>query len=299
MLLCDTHADTLYRLQKHPPEAADVPLSCFAGCTRVQVLSLWTGPHGLVGADETLLSRQLAALERLTARGARQITRLADAVENAPNLMLSLEGGEPLESGESGAAWLHSLGVVMAGLVWNHENALAQPAAGGGTQGLTRRGMEVARALQRRHIALDASHLSDAGFCDVLRLDRPFLASHSCCRALCDHPRNLTDEQLHALIRAGGYIGVNFYPPFLTQNKMADRRDVLHHIDHICQLGGAACVGLGSDFDGIETYPQGLRTAADVPLLLADLRAAGYAEADVTAIAGQNLAAFFARVAES
>ncbi len=295
MLLCDTHADTLYRLQERPAEAADVSLCCFSGTTRVQVMSLWTGP---TGRDEGLLARELTALERLKAQGARQITRLCDAKENAPNIMLSLEGGEPLESGEAGVEQLAALGVVMAGLVWNHETALAQPAVGGGTQGLTQLGRDVARALMRRRIALDVSHLNDAGFADVCRLGRPFLASHSCCRALCDHPRNLTDEQIRALIGAGGYIGVNFYPPFLTNEKAAYRRDVLRHIDRICQLGGEKNVGLGSDFDGIDEYPEGLRTAADVPALLDDLAAAGYPQATVRAIAGQNFAAFMQRVAQ-
>lgn len=296
MLLCDTHADTLYRLQKHPPEAADVSLCCFTGFTRIQVMSLWTGPRGLSGGDEGLLERELEALARLKAQGARQITRLSDAKENEPNVMLSLEGGEPLECGEAGVERITALGVVMAGLVWNHENILAQPARGGNGDGLTRLGKSVARALQKRGVALDVSHLSDAGFMDVWRLGRPFLASHSCCRALRDHPRNLTDAQIRALIRADGYIGVNFYPPFLTNVKTADRRDVLRHIDRICQLGGEKHVGFGSDFDGIDESPEGLRTAADVPALLDDLRQAGYGEAAVQAVAGQNFAAFLRRV---
>src|SRR5699024_5743796 len=126
------------------------------------------------------------------------------------------------------------------------------------------------------HMAVDVSHLNERGFYDLLDGEAPPLASHSCARALCDHPRNLTDHQLRCLFEAGGYVGVNFYPLFLSSDSRADLNRVIDHIAHICDLGGEAHVGLGSDFDGIETHPEGLRNAGDIPALLEGMRRRGF-----------------------
>ena len=85
-----------------------------------------------------------------------------------------------------------------------------------------------------------------------------------------------TDEQIRALIRCGGYIGINFYPAFLSESGACDMRRVAEHIDHVCQLGGESIVGFGSDFDGIETTPSDIRHAGEVPNLLEALRNRGY-----------------------
>ena len=122
------------------------------------------------------------------------------------------------------------------------------------------------------------------------------MASHSCCRALCDHFRNLTDDQIRMMIQYGGFIGVNFYPAFLSEDKEADTVTLAQHIDHICQLGGADIVGFGSDFDGIERYPEDLRHPGQMENLLRALRNYGYNEEAIEKIAGQNLLDYFARI---
>ena len=122
------------------------------------------------------------------------------------------------------------------------------------------------------------------------------MASHSCCRALCDHPRNLTDEQLRLMIREGSYVGMNFYPWFLSNEGKADLQRVVEHIDHICQLGGEKIVGFGSDFDGIECVPEGLEHAGKMPALIAALQARGYDQATIEGIAGKNLLAYYSRI---
>ncbi|MEG1571797.1 MAG: membrane dipeptidase, partial [Clostridia bacterium] len=140
------------------------------------------------------------------------------------------------------------------------------------------------------------SHLNARGTAEVMDADIPPMASHSCARALCDHPRNLTDAQLRALFAIGGYVGVNFYARFLDHSGQADLNRVIDHMVHMCALGGEKCVGLGSDFDGIDEYPEGLRRADDVPKLLEGLRARGFDEPLVRGIAGENFAAYMKKL---
>ena len=139
-------------------------------------------------------------------------------------------------------------------------------------------------------VALDVSHLSDDGVRDALEFStRPIFASHSNARALCEHTRNLTDDQIKAIIEKKGYIGVNFYSYFLARGRDAVLEDVFRHIDYIAQMGGIDVLGFGSDFDGIEKWPDGLAHPGDYPNLIALLRSHGYSERDIAAIAGGNL----------
>ena len=151
--------------------------------------------------------------------------------------------------------------------------------------------------MQRLGMAVDTSHLNEGGFYDIFaRTDRPPMASHSCCRALCDHCRNLTDDQLKLLIREGGYVGINFYPSFLSPEGTADCDLIARHIDHICQLGGEKIVGFGSDFDGIETTPADLRHPGELGNLTEALRRLGYSEEAIAGVAGGNLLAYYDRI---
>lgn len=114
-------------------------------------------------------------------------------------------------------------GIRIGALVWNHPNAFATPAAVDAETHMTPEGIRIARVMQRQGISVDVSHLNEAGFWDLFaKGERPPMASHSCCRALCDHVRNLTDDQIRAMIQYGGYIGVNFYPRFLSADCKAD-----------------------------------------------------------------------------
>ena len=293
MLICDAHADTLYAMQDRTRDASlplDVTAERMQGDDlRVQCLALWTGPHGLRGDDEELLDREVAALNQLLDQGFRQITCVGDAKPDAVNVLLTMEGGDAFERGPQTVAAFAAFGVRIAGLVWNQDNSLAFSAAGGMLHGLTTAGKKVLKQLNQCGIAPDVSHLNDAGFEDVLSLSAtPPIATHSCCRALCAHPRNLTDDQLRRLFDAGGFVGVNFYPPFLRENGAADLDAVVEHMDHMFQLGGAKHVGLGSDFDGIELHPVGLEHAGCVPALLERLRLRGYTQEAIADVAGEN-----------
>ena len=122
---------------------------------------------------------------------------------------------------------------------------------------------------------MDVSHLTDSGFWELADLtSRPFIASHSNARRICSHPRNLNDDQIRAIIAMDGRIGITYVPYFVSSEPRVAVADVLKHIDHICSLGGERHLMLGSDFDGISSYVDGLRHPGEMTALTAALRAA-------------------------
>ncbi|MBE5802104.1 MAG: hypothetical protein E7319_07435 [Clostridiales bacterium] len=301
MLICDTHADTLYAMQsprRQPDEPLDVTLEqlCAGEDVRVQAMALFVGAHGLAGEDRGLVQRELTMLERLKAQGARQITEISQAMPGTANLLLTIEGGEAFGSDVSSVADFARMGVRAAALVWNNENLLAHPAKGGSRKGLKPFGREIVQQMRSHRIAVDVSHLNERGAEEVMDSHVPSMASHSCARGLCDHFRNLTDHQLRTLFASGGYVGVNFYVPFLTAKGTATLDTVIDHMAYMCDLGGENHVGLGSDFDGIDEYPTGLRNAGDIPALLDRMSQRGFSHALIEKIAGQNFAAYLGRL---
>lgn len=299
MFIADTHSDTLFAMAFAPDSPLMItPDRLRQGGVTLQVCALWTGRDGNRGDVDAITTAELNAMPRLTQGGIRQVFDPRDAKPGENCFMLSIEGGEVFEKGiHTVQAW-RDKGVRMAALLWNNENALGYPAKSGDQRGLTAYGVQVVKEMQRVGMAVDVSHLNDAGFFDIFsKTNLPPMASHSCCRALCDHFRNLTDEQLRLIIREGGFVGVNFYPHFLSKDGKADAALIARHIDHICQLGGAENVGFGSDFDGIEVTPDNVRNPADIPNLLDELRRLGYDDAAIAGIAGENLLKYFQRIA--
>lgn len=299
MYIADTHSDTLFAMGCHPDAPLMItPERLRSGGVTLQVCALWTGSKGNKGDVAGIVEKELAAIPRLTEAGIRQVDDPADAKDGENCFMLSIEGGEVFEAGLHTVEEWRRKGVRIAALLWNNENALGYPAKSGDTRGLTAYGLQVSREMQRLGMAVDVSHLNEAGFYDLFsKTDRPPMASHSCARALCDHSRNLTDDQLRLMIREGGFVGVNFYPHFLSKDGTADAALIARHIDHICQMGGAEIVGFGSDFDGIEVTPADVNHPGEIPNLLEALRQLGYDEAAVAGIAGGNLLKYFARIA--
>ena len=178
----------------------------------------------------------------------------------------------------------------MIALTWNFENEIGHPAAEGPKGGLKPFGFELVRAMDAAGVRADVSHLNEAGFWDLMeRAALSPIASHSNCRWLCDVPRNLTRDQVKAIIERRGFIGINFYADFLKKDGAPTLDDVVRHIDAICEMGGEGVLGFGSDFDGIEAWPDGLASPADFPNLLDALRRRGYPETVIEGIAGRNL----------
>ncbi len=166
-------------------------------------------------------------------------------------------------------------GVRMASLIWNYENSLGYPNSRDDKLhglGLKPFGIEAVQRMNELNIIADVSHLSEGGFWDVLKHSKkPIAASHSCARALCNHPRNLTDEQLKALGNAGGVAGVNFYSCFLAVDSDYTSDDmILQHIVYMVDKAGIESVAMGSDFDGIDCGLE-MKDAAGFPQLLAKM----------------------------
>lgn len=300
MLICDTHCDTLLRLAKgEKPETLDVTYRSLTtpGNIHVQCMALYVCTGGME-QKPTVVQKELAAFEQCKKLGFHQITKISEALPDVPNAMLTIEGGEAFEGDVEKVDAFAARGVRMAAIIWNNENGLAHPAVSGSREGLTPLGRRIVERMRACHMAVDISHLNERGASEVLDGAVPPLASHSCARALCDHPRNLTDSQLKALYRARGYVGVNFYGRFLREDSIADIDTVVDHMAYMCDLGGEDCVGFGSDFDGIDIYPEGLRNALAVPALLERMRRRGFGEALVEKIAGRNFERYLALIGE-
>lgn len=213
-------------------------------------------------------------------------------------LLFAIEGGEILGQDLFMLDIVYRLGVRALGLTWNQRNALADGVGEAQTGGrLTRLGQQVVEHMNELGMLIDVSHLNEAGFWHVLEISQqPVAATHSCAKSLCSHPRNLDDDQLRALARQGGVVGVNFNPDFLVEPGPARRQDVVRHIAHIAEVAGVEVIGLGSDFDGIEDTPDGLESVARFPLLVADLFSAGFSQTEVEAICHKNFMRLLGKV---
>ncbi len=177
----------------------------------------------------------------------------------------------------------------MVGLVHSLRNLLADGVADNRTKGgLSQFGVEVVEELNRLGMIVDVSHLSDAGFWDVMEISKdPVVASHSNARAVCAHPRNMTDDMIRALAERGGVMGMNFAPDFVHKKKPSVET-LVDHIDHIVDLVGPEHVGLGSDFDGIPDTPKGLEDASKMPAITEELVKREYSEDYIRLILGGN-----------
>ena len=133
-------------------------------------------------------------------------------------------------------------------------------------------------------------------FWDVVEAKKgPFIASHSNCRAVCDHQRNLTDDMIRALAEHGGVMGMNFAPAFVDPTHATVER-VVDHIDHVVELVGPDHVGLGSDFGGISATPEGLEDVSKMPNITRVLVKRGHSDEDIKKILGGNHLRVFKQV---
>lgn len=298
MLLFDTHADTLFRLCFPYGENEEMDVTrekLLKGGVSVQVMAMFVGRSDLKSI-RIAFDKMLAKKEEMKAAGFRQVDDLKEAKDGEAAFMLSVEGCDLLDGhGEMIAEW-RKQGVRMAALTWNYENCVATPASRDATTGLKPFGREAVREMQRLKMAVDVSHLNEKGFYELLEMGVVPLASHSCCRKLCNHVRNLTDDQLKALFSSGGYVGVNFYPAFLRRDEKAGIADVCDHVLHMLEMGGEGHIGFGSDFDGIEMKPEGLTGPQDFPKLMDALRRRGLDEKMIRGIAGENLLQYYDRI---
>lgn len=163
--------------------------------------------------------------------------------------------------------------------------------------GLSPFGREVVREMNRLGVLIDLSHASEKTFYEVLELStKPVAVTHACCRALCDHPRNLTDDQLRAIAAKDGVVQCTMYAGFLVEGATGDPTDdhptatlydFMNHLEHMIEVMGIEHVGIGSDFDGDGGVP-GLRDASDLFHVTEELLRRDYSDDDICRIWGDN-----------
>lgn len=209
--------------------------------------------------------------------------------------ILSLEDGRAVEGNMERLTEFYNDGIRLISLTWNDENCFGNPNSFKRSvmeKGLSNFGKEAISEMNRLGILVDVSHLSDAGFWDVVRYTtEPFVASHSNCRSLNPHPRSMSDEMIHALAEKGGVIGVNFSPEFLVQdlsNKESKIEYLIAQIKQIKKVGGINSVALGSDFDGIQGVFE-VGSSDKIPLLFSSLKKEGFTNEEIEKIAFQNV----------
>ncbi|MBR6526053.1 MAG: membrane dipeptidase [Clostridia bacterium] len=296
MLICDTHADTLFTAAMEPEKKRDVTLDTLKkGGVNLQTLAMFVGDSKEIEAIRDCFGKMYKALDEFKQQGWKQVLSLRDAKEGETAFLLSVEGCDLLYDGMDIIDQWYNMGVRMAALTWNYQNVVATPACVNDTDKLTLFGVEVCRKLAEKKMAIDVSHLNEGGFWDLL--DKGFvpLASHSCCRALCDHKRNLTDEQLKKLFEAGGYVGVNFFGRFLAPKGDITLELVADHLEHMLEMGGEGKIGFGSDFDGCSLKPIHLDDPSGLPLLM-DVCNRRFGEKITRGIAGENLLKYYDRI---
>ena len=329
MKVFDLHCDTLSELRRaemrgdgqtfahnnghidlEKLEKGDYMLQCFAAF--VNLADPTPGADPLVTALE-----EIDVFKRMMERYSDRIApvyRPEDIRKNAEagkiSGMLTIEEAGCCKGSLGVLRRMYELGVRMMTLTWNHENELASPnvVPGNGPiwpcmpnteTGLTERGFAFLEEMEKLHITADVSHLSDKGFWDIANHStRPFAASHSNCRALSPHNRNLTDEMIRALAEKGGIAGLNYCASFVDADSAHPKlcrstvERLAKHAAHFKQVGGIEVISLGSDFDGIGGQHE-LETAADMPLLAEALRREGFTEDEVEAIYWRNAYRFF------
>lgn len=177
--------------------------------------------------------------------------------DNITSSILTIEDGHLLKNRLSRVKEVYDMGVRLITLTWDHENCIGYPNSSDSERhmkGLKEFGIQVVEEMSRLGMIIDVSHLSEGGFYDVIRHScKPIVASHSCARALCNHSRNLTDDQLRAIAECGGTVGVNFYSKLLReQSDESTLNNIVRHIKHMVSVMGVESVSLGADFDGFE-----------------------------------------------
>ncbi len=272
MKFADGHSDFLSKAIDLPKDRWDVlasnPEKLKKGCSVFQIYAIFVSTDSLP-AKKAL--RQVQLFKELEVKKVFSASDVPDPDDDELHVMLALEGLYPIDGYPELLYIFHDLGVRMASLVWSRINHFADGslfAMSPTGRGLSPYGRVALKIMEELGWILDVSHLNDPGIRDALRsFQGMVVATHSCSRALCDMERNLPDDLAREIAERGGIIGVNFSPRFLTCEGRATVDDLLRHIEHFVGVAGEDHVGLGSDFDGLPSYPEGLESAEKLPFL--------------------------------
>ena len=205
------------------------------------------------------------------------------------SVMLGIENGIALEGKLENLTHFVQRGIVYMTLCHNGDNDICDSAKGSQTHGgVSAFGEKVIREMNRQGVMVDLSHAAESSFYDALDISSmPIVCSHSSARALCNHPRNLTDDQMRALARKGGVAQTTLYPGFLVSGGEASILDAVAHLEHAINVMGIDHVGLGTDFDG-DGGVRGLANASELQLFTRQLLARRFSEQDIQQIWGGN-----------
>ena len=254
---------------------------------------------------ETATQAMMAILDHLTARHpevirlARTAGELTQArADGVMAAILHIEGAEAIAPDLGNLDDYYDRGLRSIGPVWSRPNAFGSgvpfgfPGSPDQGDGLTEAGVELVRAMNRKKMLIDLSHLNEAGFWDVAHHSTaPLVATHSNAHALSASPRNLTNKQLAAMRESGGLAGLNFAAGFLREDgaKSPDTsiEVMIRHLDHLLEALGEDGVALGSDFDGA-VIPKAIGTAAGLPMLINAMESAGYGQKLIAKITHGN-----------
>lgn len=294
--MIDLHCDTLsklvkseYSLQQNPFHL-DIKRSVQAGITG-QVFALFHYHKDFNVTLRVVLEQIGAFYANLPGSpGVRLIKGRQDLEEARKNAKLAgilhLEGADAL--GDDASLWplFHGLGVMSLGLTWNHNNAFAGGVLDPEPTGLSAAGRFLLDEMARLGSILDLAHSAPISYYQALDyFPGAVMVSHANARSLCNHPRNLDNDQLMALAEHKGIIGVNLVSDFVHP-QFADISHLIDHIKYICDLIGVEHVALGSDFDGADNLVlDGIEEYRNLPGFL---RRRGFSAGEVTAILHDN-----------
>ena len=342
--LLDTGADLLDRT------ALDVDLAkARKGALGGEFFSIWVDPQLFPPGKAALRAFDLidsvrAQVEKhprelMLALTAADVERAQQAHKLA--VLMGVEGGHAIEGDLRLLRDFHRLGARYMTLTWSNTNDIGDSSGDAGDpkvphhDGLTPFGREVVQEMNRLGMLVDISHVADKTFFDAVAASKaPVIASHSSARALCNHPRNMTDEMLQVVAKNGGVVMVNFFSAFVDEEyrkqftalwpeaekatheaeakyagdaamrtketfrigkEFAARiprppfKSLIDQIEHVAKVAGVDHTGIGSDFDGIPSMPEGIDSAADLPKVFAELRKRGFSQKDCAKIASGNI----------
>ena len=245
-------------------------------------------------AYEVYRQRKKAHKHQLaTLRDLRQISARLD--EKPLALFLTVEGGSVLGGDIGWVEKLCQMNVKMITITWNGENELCGGI--GSAKGFTPFGRQAVAKMEELGMAVDVSHMNDESFWQLCEFARqPFCASHSNSRAICSHPRNLTDDQFREIARRGGVVGLNYFKKFIAEGgQTTTMDDLLRHLHHFLALGGEDTLALGSDFDGAD-MPAYLSGIEKLPALIDALERSGIGKTVVEKILFGNAARYLANL---
>ena len=286
---CDTLLECLRGKELRDMEDAHINLSKLKeGGSLVQCFALFISSHGdqdHYGMKDftpyQVYQRMLEEFKSQMAKNSDLIKQVTTSKEIEEGLggdklmaLLTIEDSAPIDGKIERFDEFYKEGVRLMSLTWNYENCIAYPNSDNAilhnTLGLKPFGFRAIEKMNDLGIIIDTSHLSERGFWDVIETSKkPFVSSHACSRQLCDHPRNLTDDQLRALADKGGMIGINFCGSFLVKDTWgyAAINTVVNHMRHMADVAGVDALGMGSDFDGIGTRLE-WKDFAGMPMLV-------------------------------